>query len=217
MNNNLDTNENLLKDLKQIEKKYPKIKSKKQNMTYILENKKQELKILKNRKKLLEKEILSIAERKEKIIKHRIFSFLVIEITILILSLKIVPINEFKNLLAILTYLNIFLQATLGTKEFLKKVYLPQKNNESKINEMLQQIKKQETEILKIKNKLDLLEKEEKKIKDKQEYMYLLIKMQYLIYKILESKKKPYNINVKKGKILLKDEQLKIKKLTKKG
>lgn len=218
MDKNLDTIQELLKniDLKQIEKKNIQIKNKKSVFTKLLEDKKHELKELKEELNLLKKKLLNMPQRRNKIIKKRSFFFALLEMVILLsLSIMKFPINDFKNLVAILTYLNLFTQGAIGIKEFLKKVYLPKKYHEKRNNEISFQIKKLEKEQLQIENELDLIIEEEKKIEKKQEYIYLLNKLQYLIFMIKEEKIKTNNKNTKE-KTLINEEQTQIKKLTKK-
>lgn len=225
---NLESKKELLKNIEisQKETEDIKIKNEAGNLTNLLENKRKKIKALIEETKKYQRNTKKLIKKRNRILKNQSIFFLLLEFFILLFVnlTNIYQLSISKDLIPILTILNLLIQGIFGTKELLKKVYIPKKTNEKRITETFLEIKREEKEILnleiQLKNKvaklkkIETLEKEKKTLDQKQEYLNLLCELQYLIFMLIEMKIKTPNLDFENKS--LKEKQVKIRKLEKK-
>lgn len=223
---NLESKKGLLKNIEISQKEDIKIKNEVGNLTNLLENKRKKINVLIEEIEKYKTNTKKLIKKRNRILKNQSIFFLLLELFILLFVnlTNIFQLSISRYLISILTLLNLFIQGIFGTKELLKKTYIPKKVNENKITEIFLEIKREETEILnleiRLKNeaeklkKIETLEKEKKILDQKQEYLNLLYRLENLILILVEKKTKKTNLDFENKN--LKEEHVIIRKLEKK-
>lgn len=223
---NLESKKGLLKNIEISQKEDIKIKNEVGNLTNLLENKRKKINVLIEEIEKYKTNTKKLIKKRNRILKNQSIFFLLLELFILLFVnlTNIFQLSISRYLISILTLLNLFIQGIFGTKELLKKAYIPKKVNENKITEIFLEIKREETEILnleiQLKNeaeklkKIETLEKEKKTLDQKQEYLNLLYRLENLILILVEKKTKKTNLDFENKN--LKEEHVIIRKLEKK-